>query len=100
MKLDKRSVSTPPSPPILTQLLCRSVREALAELRIVALPGAATWFVAGIEEVVILANCGIGRACIWTARELESLPLTQRPQTLGTCLRAFGDPAVPKIASR
>ncbi len=100
MKLYKRSISSPPSPPILTQLLCRPIREALAELRIVAVPGAATWLVTGVEEGTILVKSGIGRTHIWTARELESLPLTQRPQTLGTCLRAFGDPAVPKIASR
>ena len=89
MKLYKRSTSSPPSPPILTQLLCRPIREALAELRIVAVPGAATWLVAGVEEVAVLAKCGISRADIWTTQELESLPWQERLLTLESCFRAF-----------
>ena len=89
MKLYRRSVSTPPSQPVPSRVLSRPVREALAELRIIAAPGEAAWFVAGIPEVGRLTNHGISRACIWTARELESLPWDEESVTLGRCLRAW-----------
>src|SRR5262245_46847226 len=74
------------------ELLDLPLGEALSRVGVLRVEGhrdMPTWLVSSPREKRALAHRGAPAASVWTLRELESFPWTERLVSLGHCIRAF-----------
>src|SRR5262245_4530711 len=84
-----RSLRSLPSHEELLDLPLGEALSRVGVLRVEVSRDMPTWLVASSREKRALAHRGAPAASVWTLRELESFPWTERPVSLGHCIRAF-----------